>query len=151
MDETQRDEKMKPGDDNWSEMCSDAMQLILENLNIPDFHRARSVCSKWYSVSKSCVPGSRNRYPWLILFPEKSSDSKPSKKLFTKLSDTNSCRLCDPRDGKTYRTRYLGDRLSEWRCLTSYGNWLLMLTPQIDFYVINVFTCERINLPSLSL
>ncbi|KAG7573453.1 F-box domain [Arabidopsis suecica] len=151
MDEPQRDEKMKPGDVDWSEMCSDAMRLILESLSIPDFHRASTVCSKWYSVSKSCVPGSRNRYPWLILIPEKFSDSKPSKKLFRKLSDTNSCRLCDPRNGKTYRTRYLGDQLSESRCIASYGNWLLMLNPSLDFYVLNVFTGERINLPSLSL
>ncbi|CAE6026622.1 unnamed protein product [Arabidopsis arenosa] len=59
--------------------------------------------------------------------------------------------LCDPRNGKTYRTRFLGDKLSESRCIASYGNWLLMLNPSLDFYVLNVFTGERINLPSLSL
>ncbi|CAE6026657.1 unnamed protein product [Arabidopsis arenosa] len=123
---------------DWSEMCSDALQLILESLSFPDFHRARTVCSSWYSVSKSCVAGSRNRYPWLILFPEKSSVS-------------GSCTLFDPVEDKTYKTRDLGNEFSECRCLASYGNWLLMLTPRIDFYVLNVFTGERINLPSLSL
>ncbi|EOA29276.1 hypothetical protein CARUB_v10025551mg [Capsella rubella] len=139
------------GDVDWSEMCSDAIQLILEILSFSDFHRARTVCSKWYSVSKSCVAGSRNRSPWLILFPEKSCVSKPSKKLFNKVSDTNSCRLYNPAEGKTYRTRYLGDKLSESRCLASYGNWILMLDPSLNFYLLNVFTIERINLPSLSL
>ncbi|KAG7573454.1 F-box domain [Arabidopsis suecica] len=116
---------------DWSEMCSDAMKLILESLNFPDFHRARTVCSSWYSVSKSCVAGSRSRYSWLILFPNFSG----------------SCTLFDPVENKTYKTRNPGKS----RCLASYGNWLLMLTPRIDFFVLNVFTCERISLPSLSL
>ncbi|CAL9235361.1 unnamed protein product [Arabidopsis halleri] len=130
--------KMEPRDADWSEMCSDAMQLILESLSFPDFHRARTVCSSWYSVSKSCVAGSRNRYPWLILFPKQSSVS-------------GFCTLFDPVEDKTYDTRDLGNDFSEWRCLASYGNWLLMLTPRIDFFILNVFTGERINLPSLSL
>ncbi|KAG7568981.1 hypothetical protein ISN45_Aa04g017470 [Arabidopsis thaliana x Arabidopsis arenosa] len=123
--------KMEPRDADWSEMCSDAMKLILESLSFPDFHRARTVCSSWYSVSKSCVAGSRSRYPWLILFPNFSG----------------SCTLFDPVENKTYKTRNPGKS----RCLASYGNWLLMLTPRIDFFVLNVFTCERISLPSLSL
>ncbi|XP_010513089.1 PREDICTED: putative F-box protein At2g33200 [Camelina sativa] len=139
-----------PGDVDWSEMCPDAMQLIIESLSCSDFHRARTVCSKWYSVSKSCVAGLWNRYPWLILFRE-SSVSKPPTKLFTKFSDTNSCKLFDLREGKIYRKRCLGDKLSESRCLASYGNWILMMNPSLDFYVLNVFTCERIDLPSLSL
>ncbi|XP_010513085.1 PREDICTED: putative F-box protein At2g33200 [Camelina sativa] len=131
-----------PGDVDWSEMCPDAMQLILESLSCSDFHRARIVCSKWYSVSKSCVAGLWNRYPWLILFPQKISDSKPFKDYF---------RLFDPREGKTYMIRYLGDKLFESRSLASHGNWILMMNPSLDFYVLNVFTCERIDLPSLSL
>ncbi|XP_010513087.1 PREDICTED: putative F-box protein At2g33200 [Camelina sativa] len=46
---------------------------------------------------------------------------------------------------------YLGDKLSESRSLASHGNWILMMNPSLDFYVLNVFTCERIYLPSLSL
>ncbi|XP_010473860.1 PREDICTED: putative F-box protein At2g33190 [Camelina sativa] len=140
-----------PGDVDWSEMCSDTMQLIFESLSCSDFHRARTVCSKWYSASTSCVAASWNRYPWLIRFPEIYSVSKPFNDLFTKLSDTTSCKLLDPREGKTYRTRCLGNILSESRCLASYGIWILMMNPSLGFYVLNVFTCERIDLPSLSL
>ncbi|EOA28498.1 hypothetical protein CARUB_v10024711mg [Capsella rubella] len=129
---------MEPRVVDWSEMCSDAIQLILESLSFPDFHRARTVCSSWYSVSKSCVAGSRNRYPWLMLFREKSSVS-------------GSCKLLDPFENKTYKTRDLGNEFHVCRCIASYGNWLLMLSPRIDFSIINVFTGEKINLPSLSL
>lgn len=134
MDENQREEKMKSKEGDWSEMCFDVLQLILESLSFPVFHRARSVCSSWYSVSKSCV---RNRYPWLILFPEKFSGSE-------------SCELFDPRKDKTFKTKDLGVELSESSCVASYGNWLLMLNQSLDFSILNVFSGERINLPPLS-
>lgn len=67
------------------------------------------------------------------------------------MSVTESCMLFNPRERKTYRTRYLGANLSESRCVASYGNWLLLLNPSLDFSVLHVFTGERINLPSLSL
>lgn len=128
---------MKSTDVDWSEICIDALQLILESLSIADFHRARTVCSNWYSVSKSCVAGSRNRYPWLILFQE----SKSCFKLF------------DLRQGKMYKTKGLEDEFPnpKSRCVASFGNWLLMLSHRLKFSVLNVFTGKRIKLPSLSL
>ncbi|CAA7049440.1 unnamed protein product [Microthlaspi erraticum] len=136
MDHTEREAKMKSRDLRWSEIFSDALQLILESLSLPDFHRARTVCSTWYSVSKSCL----HRYPWLIRFPKKLTVTTDSRNLF------------DPVAYKWYETRSLGDdELSESRCLASYGNWLLMLNPRIDFSVLNVFSGERIDLPELSL
>ncbi|ESQ51911.1 hypothetical protein EUTSA_v10017793mg [Eutrema salsugineum] len=129
---------MKSTELHWSEICTDALQLIFESLNFLDFHRARTVCSTWYSALKSRIAASGNRYPWLITFPEKFSISE-------------SCSLFDPVEDKTYETNDLGDELSESRCVASYGNWLLLLSPRLDFSVVNVFTAERFDLPSLSL
>lgn len=133
----QREEKTKSTDPNWSEICNDALQLILENLNIADFHRARTVCSNWYSVSKSCIAGSRNRYPWLILFQKSESCFK----------------LLDLKQDTIYKTKCLKDEFPnpKSRCVASYGNWLLMMSHRLKFSIFNVFTGERIKLPSLSL
>lgn len=131
----EREKKVTCRDMRWSEICLDALQLILESLSFPDFHRARTVCSTWYSVSKSCVAGSRHRYPWLIRFP----------------SVSQSCSIFDPVARKTYKMTSLGLELSQSRCLATYGSWLLMLNPRTDFSVVNVFSGERISLPYLSL
>ncbi|KAL1206139.1 putative F-box protein [Cardamine amara subsp. amara] len=135
--QNQREEKMKSRDIDWSEICIDALRLILESLSFADFHRAKTVCSNWYSVSKSCVAGSRNRYPWLILFPESELCFK----------------LLDLRHGKIYKTKGLEDEFPnpKSRCVASYGNWLLMLSHRLKFSIFNVFTGERIKIRSLSL
>ncbi|CAA7049446.1 unnamed protein product [Microthlaspi erraticum] len=35
---------------DWSKLCHDVLRSILERLSTKDLHRARSVCSNWYSV-----------------------------------------------------------------------------------------------------
>ncbi|ESQ42333.1 hypothetical protein EUTSA_v10015724mg [Eutrema salsugineum] len=49
---------------------------------------------------------------------------------------------------KFYRTEYLGDFAKD-RVLATSGDWLLMLDEEADFYVLNPFTREIIDLPSL--
>ncbi|KFK31074.1 hypothetical protein AALP_AA6G064900 [Arabis alpina] len=134
MDSNQREAKKSKGVVDWSELCIEVMQLILESFTFPDFHRARFVCRNWYKISKSCV----YKYPWLIIFPEKYSGNE-------------TCKLYDPRQDKTYETKNFGTELSQSTCLASYGNWLLMMNQKLEFSILNVLSSERINLPRLKL
>ncbi|KAL0722227.1 hypothetical protein Bca4012_036826 [Brassica carinata] len=57
--------------------------------------------------------------------------------------------LYDPIQDKIYHKNLLGIDLSEVHCLASYSNWLLLVDPCLHFHLLNVFTRETINLPSL--
>ncbi|CAN6897947.1 unnamed protein product [Brassica oleracea] len=126
--------EMEPS--RWSKLPSDLMQLVLEHLGFADFHRAKSVCSSWHYASKQSSP--TNQIPWLILFPEKAKDY---------------CLLFDPeeKEDKLYRIQNLGVNFANSNCLATYGSWLWM---QDDhqynlLYILNIFTCEKIDLPSM--
>ncbi|KAJ4886239.1 putative F-box protein [Raphanus sativus] len=118
----------------------DLVILVMERLSFVDFHRARCVSSVWYSASKSCRMRQAN--PWLVLFPadvlhlpEESID--------------DSCKLFDPIDHKSYTVRDLGSDILRTSCLASYNSWFLMLDRKTRFYLLNMFTRERIHLPFL--
>jgi len=57
--------------------------------------------------------------------------------------------LFDPLHAKTYVITDLGFDLPRSRCLATSGSWLLMLDHRTDFYLLNLFTRERICLPTL--
>ncbi|KAG7568531.1 F-box domain [Arabidopsis thaliana x Arabidopsis arenosa] len=116
-----------PRDDNgWSKLYPDLLRSIFESLGCLDFHRARTVCSNWYAVSRTCP-----LYPWRIVIRGKNSV------------------LFDPIQDKIYTKNLLGIDFSKIHCLASYGNWILIVDTRLDFHLLNVFTRERINLPSL--
>ncbi|KAG7536673.1 hypothetical protein ISN44_As13g006070 [Arabidopsis suecica] len=116
---------------DWSKLCDDLLRSIFEGLNtIKDFHRASSVCSNWYTISRICKQPI-NLLPWQILFKE------------------NSTLLFDPEENKTHEIQHPGIDFSDRYVLTSCSNWLLMIDYNVDFFLINVFTRERINLPSI--
>lgn len=116
-----------PRDDNgWSKLYPDLLRSIFESLSCLDFHRARTVCSNWYAVSRTCP-----LYPWRIVIRGKNSV------------------LFDPIQDKIYTKNLLGIDFSKIHCLASYGNWILIVDLRLDFHLLNVFTRERINLPSL--
>ncbi|CAH8358662.1 unnamed protein product [Eruca vesicaria subsp. sativa] len=119
------------GYDDWSKLSSDLLRSILESLTTKDFHRARSVCSSWYSVSKTCT---RPLYPWRVLLRKSST------------------LIFDPKQDETFEIEHPGIDFSESGVIASYSNWLLIIDSRIDLlYLLNVFTCERINLPSMGL
>ncbi|CAH8285376.1 unnamed protein product [Eruca vesicaria subsp. sativa] len=118
----------------------DLVILVLERLSFVDFHRARCVSSVWYSASKSCRMRQSN--PWIILFP--------ADVLHLPLeSIDDSCKLFDPIDHKSYTVRDLGSDILRTSCFASYNSWFLMLDRKTRFYLLNMFTRERIHLPSL--
>ncbi|ESQ51909.1 hypothetical protein EUTSA_v10017543mg [Eutrema salsugineum] len=113
---------------DWSKLCPDLLVSILEGLGTNDFHRARTVCSDWYSVSRTCM---RPLYPWLILFSKHST-------LFL-----------DPGKDEIHEIEHPGvDFLSSY-VMASCSNWLLIADSRQDLYLLNVFTRERIDLPSM--
>jgi len=40
---------------DWSKLCPDLLRSILERLSFIDFCRAKTVCSDWYTVGKTCL------------------------------------------------------------------------------------------------
>ncbi|XP_010418659.1 PREDICTED: putative F-box protein At2g33190 [Camelina sativa] len=117
---------MSRDDNGWSKLYPDLLRPIFESLSCLDFHRARTVCSNWYAVSQTCP-----LYPWRIVFRGKNSV------------------LFDPLQDKIYTKNLLGIDLFKIHCLASYGNWILIVDPSLDFHLLNVFTREGIKLPSL--
>ncbi|VYS58233.1 unnamed protein product [Arabidopsis thaliana] len=117
-------------DSKWSMLSPDLIRSILERLNFIDFHRARYISLNWYSSSELCII--QNPTPWTIRF-----------------SNDNHVSLFDPLHAKTYVITDLGFDLPRSRCLATSGSWLLMLDHRTDFYLLNLFTRERICLPTL--
>ncbi|CAD5320217.1 putative F-box protein [Arabidopsis thaliana] len=113
---------------DWSKLCHDILRLILESLHYKDYHRARTVCSNWYTASTTCK---RPLYPWRIKF------NKISTSLF------------DPREDKIHEIQHPGIEFSDRNVLASCSNWFLMVDSGLEFYLLNAFTRERINLPSM--
>ncbi|CAA7041049.1 unnamed protein product [Microthlaspi erraticum] len=120
-------------------LSTDLIRPILERLSFVDFHRARCVSSGWYIASKSCIGVTNPTTPWIILFTKEEQ-----------LENNNvSCKLFDPRDHTCYTVRDLGIDFARSCCLASSGSWFLMLLHRTDFYLFNLFTRQKIPLPSM--
>uniref|UniRef100_A0A0D3A539 KIB1-4 beta-propeller domain-containing protein n=1 Tax=Brassica oleracea var. oleracea TaxID=109376 RepID=A0A0D3A539_BRAOL len=76
-------------------------------------------------------------------------------KIFHLIDDENNnnnypCTLFNPEErDKRYKTQDLGLEFAKSFCISTYGSWLLMRHPLRSLYVVNLFTNERINLPSV--
>ncbi|CAE5973583.1 unnamed protein product [Arabidopsis arenosa] len=109
---------------DWSKLCPDLLRKIFKILKSPvDSHRAKTVCSNWYSVWKTC--SNKPRCPsWII--HQGDSTTKQSKRKVAGISKTSYC-------------------------IASSGNWVLMVDRRLKFYIHNLLTKERINLTSMEL
>ncbi|XP_010436446.1 PREDICTED: putative F-box protein At4g22660 [Camelina sativa] len=120
---------------SWSELPLDILNLVFERLSFANFQRAKSVCSSWYSASRQSVP--KNQIPWSICFPEDNDNN-------------SSCTLFNPEEKhKLYKTQDLGVEFHKSECIATYGSWLLMRDPRYNLYILNLFTHEKFNLPSV--
>ncbi|CAL9226400.1 unnamed protein product, partial [Arabidopsis halleri] len=118
---------------SWSEIPTDLLNLVFERLNFADFQRAKSVCSSWFSISTTVT---KNQIPLVILFPENNND--------------RSCTLFNPEEkDRLYKTQDLGVGFAKSVCRATYGSWLLMQDSKYNLYILNLFTRERIELPSV--
>ncbi|XP_010468374.1 PREDICTED: putative F-box protein At3g03730 [Camelina sativa] len=124
--------KCKQQSDQWQTLVPDLIRSIFKRLNFVEFHRARSISLDWYSTAGLCYR--EHPTPWIILFSNYSHIS---------------CKLIDPLQYKTYEVKDLGFDFHRSRCLANCGSWFLMLDHRTDFYIFNLFTRERIRLPSL--
>ncbi|CAN6921374.1 unnamed protein product [Brassica oleracea] len=120
---------------SWSELPLDLLNMVFKRLGFVDFQRAKSVCSSWLSSSRQSVP-KKNHTPWLILFPEEQNNSY--------------CKLFNPEEKeRLYKTQDTGLDFSKSVCEATYGSWLLMHDLCYNLHIVNLFTNERIILPSL--
>ncbi|ESQ43604.1 hypothetical protein EUTSA_v10013780mg [Eutrema salsugineum] len=121
---------------SWSELLPELLNSVFERLGFADSRRAESVCSSWYSAARRCV--SKKQSPWLILLPDEDDNR-----------NSHSCTLFNPDEkGKLYKRRDQGVEFAQ-SCLATYGSWLFMLDHWYNFFFLNLFTHERINLPPL--
>ncbi|KFK37800.1 hypothetical protein AALP_AA3G031000 [Arabis alpina] len=118
-------------------LVPDMIRLVLARLNVVEFHIARSISLDWYLISELCIR--QNPTPWLILFPNEHVES----------INNESCKLYDPSEHKSYTVRDLGFDLPRSRCLANSGSWFLMLDHRTNFHLLNLFTREKIRLPSI--
>ncbi|KAF8050595.1 hypothetical protein N665_1929s0002 [Sinapis alba] len=130
--------KLKPNSheclNSWSELPHDLLNMVFKRFGFVDFQRAKSVCSSWLSASKQSVP-KNNHTLWLILFPE---------------DDNKHCKLFNPEEQeRLYKTQDTGLDFSKSVCKAIYGTWLLMQHLYYNLYIVNLFTKERIILPSM--
>lgn len=117
----------------WSKLPSDLLHVVFERLSFADFQRAKCVCPSWQSASTESSPN--NQIPWMILFPEKGKDY---------------CLLFNPEENnKTYRIQDFGVNFANSHCLAICGSWLFMRDPRYNLYIMNIFTRERIDLPTV--
>ncbi|CAN7071151.1 unnamed protein product [Brassica oleracea var. botrytis] len=120
---------------SWSELPLDLLNMVFKRLGFVDFQRAKSVCSSWLSSSRQSVP-KKNHTPWLILFREEQNNSY--------------CKLFNPEEKeRLYKTQDTGLDFSKSVCEATYGSWLLMHDLCYNLHIVNLFTNERIILPSL--
>ncbi|CAH2078306.1 unnamed protein product, partial [Thlaspi arvense] len=123
----------------WSNLPLDLMQMVFERLGFTDFERAKSVCSSWQSGSRQSQP--KNQIPWMIIFTWHK----------------NYCLLFNPEDKEElYKTQPLDDDgLEDRTCVATCRSWLLMEPPnggrERRFYILDVLTRERINLPGIEI
>ncbi|XP_010434090.1 PREDICTED: probable F-box protein At4g22060 [Camelina sativa] len=118
---------------SWSELPSDLMNMVFERLGFADFQRAKSTCQSWLYASRQSAPS--NQIPWLIIFPEKGK---------------NYCLLFNPEEKeKKYIIKDLVHNFSNSHCLATCGSWFFMRDPRYNLYIMNLFTRERIDLPSV--
>ncbi|XP_010501402.2 PREDICTED: LOW QUALITY PROTEIN: F-box protein At1g10110 [Camelina sativa] len=111
------------GTPNWSELVPDILSLVFKHLSVTDFARAKTVCSSWYSASKSSSPR-QNHTPWLLLY-----------------EDTHWL-LFNTEEAKFYRTGYFG-RFAKCRGV------VLVFDRKSIFTSLILFTPKLIRLPPL--
>ncbi|KAL1191820.1 putative F-box protein [Cardamine amara subsp. amara] len=111
---------------DWSKLCPDVLRKIFETLKTPlDSHRAKTVCSDWYAVWKTCK--NRPPCPLRIIHQGEYSPTVEGTENYFGLFET-------------FQTGY---------CMASSGDWLLMVDRRLKFYILNILTEEKINLPSM--
>ncbi|CAA7061759.1 unnamed protein product [Microthlaspi erraticum] len=115
----------------WSELPADLLISVFERLGFASFQRAKSLCSSWHSASRQCVP--KKQIHWLILYNY----------------NKDSCMLFNPEEkDKLYESQDL--ELSKGKCIATCGSWFLIKDPfYTNLYILNLFTHEIINLPSV--
>ncbi|KAJ0239137.1 F-box domain-containing protein [Hirschfeldia incana] len=143
----------------WPKLSPNVLQKIFETLSPLDSHRAKLVCSDWYTVWKTCdnlppcplqiihIGGSP------ILSERQVYRSEPDGQDLHK----NPRRIIHEEGGSSTWSeniqypRFPGGKIQRSSCMASYGSWLLMVDYHCDIHLLNIITFQRINLPTMEL
>ncbi|KAF9616136.1 hypothetical protein IFM89_028602 [Coptis chinensis] len=130
--------KKKRGSCVWSLLQQDILWIVIERLDLIDCHCLSAVCRNWRSACKNyCTLRSfqmpKDRIPWLML---------------RKTQPNSMVEFYRPTTNKTHKIHL--PQLFATFCLYSKDGWLL-LRPYTNhkFFLLNLFTNEKVDLPEL--
>ncbi|KAJ4908628.1 putative F-box protein [Raphanus sativus] len=141
---------------DWSKLPPDVSRMIFETLSPLDSHRAKLVCSDWYSVWKTCdnLPPCPLQIIHVGGSPILSEDEHQVYRREPDGQDLHEKyprRIIHQEGGGSSNSHYPRKDLSRSSCMASYGSWLMMVNYRDDIYLLNFITSERINLPKMEL
>ncbi|KAJ4755946.1 F-box protein family-like [Rhynchospora pubera] len=117
----------------WDELQIDLLELLLPRLSLVDCLQFASVCKEWSYASSSVQKG--KVWPWLMHLPNLKY---------------GSCKFFDPFYCKEYTLK--SDALDAQDHLAlrfSKGGWVVITEGNHRVFILNPFTAQVINLPSL--
>ncbi|CAN8302402.1 unnamed protein product [Cochlearia groenlandica] len=126
----------------WSKLSPLVLGKILESLSPIGSHQAKTVCSDWFSVWKTCV----NLPPCPLRIIHQGEDHVEDHGygyVYGKGDDDGDVDEDDSDNGDEGFSK-------KAYCIASSGSWLMMVDRRLCFYLSNLLTLERINLPSMN-
>ncbi|KAJ0249734.1 F-box domain-containing protein [Hirschfeldia incana] len=138
---------------DWSKLSPDVLRKIFETLSPLHSHRAKLVCSDWYSVWKTCdnlplcplqiihIGGSP-----ILSEPPQLNKPEPYGQVLHK-----NPRWFTHEQNIHYPRKLAEQDLNRSSCMASYGSWLLVVDYDCDIHLLNLITFERINLPKMNI
>ncbi|VVB17175.1 unnamed protein product [Arabis nemorensis] len=120
--------KTRNSSGRWSELPMDILRSVLERLSFMDFHRSKIVCSNWYLCLKQTLLPKAGP-PLLMLFPE-----------------DGDCVMCNPNEDRVYKSKH---DFSGFQFLAKCGKWFLVVDPELNLSIRDLFSETKIDLPPL--
>ncbi|XP_078150811.1 F-box/kelch-repeat protein At1g57790-like [Carex rostrata] len=117
---------------NWSELPNDVLGYLISFLCIPDYYRFGAVCRNWCTVAREKHHRPVQQLPWLVL----GEHIFTKKRIFFNLSDNKHYYIDIPK------------LQGQFVCGSSFG-WLFSVDITLNIRMLNPFTQECYNLPSL--
>ncbi|KAJ3690115.1 hypothetical protein LUZ61_019279 [Rhynchospora tenuis] len=117
----------------WNELPVELLELLFLRLSLVDCLRLPSVCKGWFEASGSVQKG--KVWPWLMNLPN---------------IKYRSCKFFDPFYCKEYTIKSEAIHARDHLALRfSRGGWVVVTEGNKRVFILNPFTAQVINLPSL--
>lgn len=124
---------------DWLDLPEEILDEILSKMSFISILNFRAVCPSWRTVVRSFISSSSysqvHLIPWLLLPGE--------------LEDKRSIRFSTLGDQMVFKRTNTPPEFYDGLCLGTSHSWLVMLDENIDPYLFNPFSLEKIPLPKI--